>query len=55
MLSSAYAVYKKSLLQTFRLLILGFLFILMNDIPKTRMKQYTDKGSPCLALLSNLK
>ena len=51
----AYAVYRKSLLQTFKLLILGFLSILMNDIYKTRMKRYTDKGSPCLVLLSNLK
>ena len=48
-------LYRKLLLQTFKLLILGFLFILMNAISKTRMKRYTDKGSPCLVPLSNLK
>ena len=53
--SSAYAVYRKSLLQTFKLLVLGFLFILMNALSKTRMKRYADKGSPCLVPLPNLK
>ena len=32
--SSAYAIYRKSLLQTFKLLILAFLFILMKAISK---------------------
>ena len=53
--SSVYAVYRKSKLQTFKLLILGFLFLLKNAISKTRMKWYTDKGSPCFVHLSNLK
>ena len=35
---AAYAVYRKPFLQTFKLLILGFLFILMKFIFKTRMK-----------------
>ena len=38
-LSSAYAVYRKSLLQTLKLLISGFFFILMNAISKKRMKR----------------
>ena len=53
--SSAYAVYRRSLLQIFKLLMLGFFFILMNAISKTRVKRYADKGSPCLVRLSNLK
>ena len=53
--SSAYALYRWSLLQTFRLLISGFFFILMNANSKTRMKRYADKGSPYLVPLFNLK
>ena len=53
--SPAYAVYRKSLLQTFKLLILGFFFISMNALSKMRMKRYADKGSPSLAPLFNLK
>ena len=36
---SANAIYRKSLLQTFKLLILGFFSILMNAISKTRMNR----------------
>ena len=53
--SSAYAVYRKPLLQTLKLLILGFFFILINDISKTRMEKYANKGSPCLIPLFSLK
>ena len=53
--SSVYAVYQNSLLQTFKLLLLVFLFIFMRAIYKTRIKRYADKGTPCLVPLSNLK
>ena len=39
----------------YKLLILGFLFILMYTISKTKMKRHADKGSPCLVPLSNSK
>ena len=47
-MSSVYAVYRKLLLETFKL------FILMKALSKTRMKTCADKGSPCLVSLSNL-
>ena len=55
MVSTAYAVYRKSLLQTFKLLILGFFFIFMNAISNPRTEIYADNGSPCLVPLANLK
>ena len=54
MVSSAYAVYGKSLSETLELLILRYFFILMNSISKSTMKRYANKGSRCLVVLFNL-
>ena len=53
--SSAYAVYRKSWLNIFRTSILLFVLIKVKAISKTRMKRYAEIGPPCRVPLSSLK